>query len=116
MPEDWEPRVRQVVQPLYDFTPVDYRKVMAGFMETVNIRYCEALHNTAEAQVRRIIGKAISYGVSKMSLGAIYGDLSYECRKKHDRKKISKIMETLGARKRHSRDGAFFSWEDDILR
>ncbi|MCF7811396.1 hypothetical protein K9N50_10465 [bacterium] len=114
-PEHWEPRVRQVVQPLFDLTPIDYRKEMEIYMESMNMRYCETLHNTTEAQVMRILRKANSYGISKLTLGAIYEELSYECRKNNSMKKISKIMETLGARKRHGREGCFYSWEDDIL-
>lgn len=110
-PEYWDPRVRQVVQPLYDFTPVDYQRVMAGFMEAVNIGYCEARHNTAEVQVKRIIGKALSMGVHRMWLSEIYEKLDYKCRKKHDKKAISKILEVLGATRRHGREGTFYSFD-----
>jgi len=113
-PEYWEPRVRQIVQPLYDFTPVDHQQAMVGFMEGVNLRHCEARHNGPEAQVKRILRKAIDMGVNRMMLAEIYQKLDYKCRKRYDRKAISKILESLGAYRMHCRDGTFFSWVSDL--
>jgi hypothetical protein len=115
-PQDWEPRVRQVVQPLFDFTPVDYRKEMERYMESVNMRYCETLHNTPEAQVKRILRKALSMGVQKFLLRDIYSELDYKTRKKHSKQAIGKILDMMGATRRHGREGCFFTVESDVLR
>lgn len=113
-PEDWEPRVRQIVQPLYDFTPADYRKAMAGFMEAVNIGYSEALHNSPEAQIRRILRRSLSVGVHKQLLRDIYSAMDYKTRKKYSKRAIGKILEMVGAIRRHGREGTFYSWEEEV--
>jgi len=115
-PESWEPRVKQIVQPLFDFTPADYRKTMKGYMEAVNIGYCESLHNGTEAQVRNILCRATNMGIHKMMLAEVYQLLNYKCRKRNSHKSVSKVLERIGAYRRRNRDGIFFSWESDILR
>ncbi|MDP8239662.1 MAG: hypothetical protein P9X24_11285 [Candidatus Hatepunaea meridiana] len=115
-PEHWEPRVKQIVQPLYDFTPVDYHSEIKGFMEAVNVGYCEALRNGPEEQVKRILRRADSMGVSRMWLAEVYQLLDYKCRKRNTRKSVSRILERIGAYRRHGREGTFYTWESDIFR
>ena len=49
-----------------------------------------------------------------MKLAEIYQMLDCKCRKRNDRKAISRIMERLGAYRRHGREGTFFTWDSDL--